>query len=137
VIEAKRVGLATAEGVQQAKEYIKYLNAPFACATNGATWYEINMAGGEAEVAGLPSPQTLWDRAFQVPNAWRPSFGAVPFELGGGKWEPRYYQHNVISAALEAIATGQCRILLTLATGTGKPASRFNCAGNCLRQGGT
>jgi type I restriction enzyme R subunit len=125
VIEAKRAGLATAEGVQQAKEYAKRLNAPFAYATNGLTWYEINMAGGEAEVAGPPSPQTLWDRVYKVPNAWRTRFGAVPFELGGGKWDPRYYQHNAIAAALEAIATGQRRILLTLATGTGKTGIAF------------
>lgn len=125
VIEAKRAGLACAEGVMQAKEYAARLNAPFAYATNGLTWYEINMAGGEAEVSGPPSPQTLWDRAYKVPNAWRDRFGAVPFEAGGGKWQPRYYQHNAISAALEAVATGQRRILLTLATGTGKTGIAF------------
>ncbi len=125
VIEAKRAGLATAEGVGQAKEYAKRLNAPFAYATNGLTWYEIDMNGGEAEVAGPPSPQTLWDRAYKTPNAWRMRFGAVPFEAGGGKWQPRYYQHNAISVALEAVALGQRRILLTLATGTGKTGIAF------------
>jgi type I restriction enzyme R subunit len=125
VIEAKRASVATAEGVGQAKEYAKRLNAPFAYATNGLTWYEIDMNGGEAEVAGPPSPQTLWDRAYKTPNAWRMRFGAVPFEAGGGKWQPRYYQHNAISAALEAVATGQRRILLTLATGTGKTGIAF------------
>ncbi len=125
VIEAKRAGRATAEGVAQAKEYAQRLNAPFAYATNGLTWYEIDMAGGEREVAGPPSPQTLWDRAYPTPNPWRDRFGAVPFEAGGGKWQPRYYQHNAISAALEAVATGQRRILLTLATGTGKTGIAF------------
>jgi type I restriction enzyme R subunit len=125
VIEAKRAGLATAEGVAQAKEYAARLKTPFAYATNGLTWYEIDMAGGEAEVAGPPGPQALWDRAYQLPNEWRDCFGAVPFEVSGGKWEPRYYQHNAISATLEAIATGQRRILLTLATGTGKTGIAF------------
>ena len=125
VIEAKRAGKPTAEGVGQAKEYAKRLNAPFAYATNGLTWYEIDMNGGEAEVAAPPSPQTLWDRAYKTPNAWRDRFGAVPFEAGGGKWQPRYYQHNAISAALEAVALGQRRILLTLATGTGKTGIAF------------
>ncbi len=125
VIEAKRAGRATAEGVQQAKEYARRLNAPFAYATNGLTWYEIDMKGFEREVAGPPSPQTLWDRAYPAPKPWRMRFGAVPFEAGGGKWQPRYYQHNAISAALEAIATGQRRILLTLATGTGKTGIAF------------
>ncbi len=124
-IEAKAAGILTAEGVGQAKEYAQRLNAPFAYATNGLTWYEIDMKGGEAEVAGPPSPQSLWDRAFAVPNAWRDRFGAVPFETGGGKWEPRYYQHNAIAAALEAIALGKARILLTLATGTGKTNIAF------------
>jgi type I restriction enzyme R subunit len=59
VIEAKRAGLATAEGVQQAKEYAKRLNAPFAYATNGLTWYEINMAGGGPRLQARPAPKRL------------------------------------------------------------------------------
>lgn len=125
VIEAKRAGKPTAEGVQQAKEYARRLNAPFAYATNGLSWYEINMQGGECEITAPPSPQTLWDRAFPAPAPWRDRFGAVPFADAGGKWQARYYQHNATAAALEAIATGQRRILLTLATGTGKTGIAF------------
>ena len=125
VIEAKRAGLPTAEGVAQAKDYAHRLQTPFAYATNGLTWYEIDMAGGEREVSGPPGPQALWDRAFAVPNVWRDRFGQVPFEVGGGKWQPRYYQHNAIAATLEAVAKGQRRILLTLATGTGKTGIAF------------
>ena len=54
--------------------------------------------------------------------------GKVPFETGGGKWQPRYYQHNAINAVLEAVAEGQDRILLTLATGTGKTSVAFQVA---------
>jgi type I restriction enzyme, R subunit len=125
VIEAKRAGIDTAEGVGQAKEYAKRLMAPFAYATNGLTWYEIDMNGGERAVDGPPSPDDLWNRIYAVQNDWRNRFGAVPFETGGGKWQPRYYQHNAISAALEAVAHGKDRILLTLATGTGKTNIAF------------
>lgn len=121
VMEAKRAGIATAEGVAQAKEYARRLKTRFAYATNGLTWYEIDtVTGVEREVDGPPSPTDLWDRTFGEENAWRNRFGAIPFETGGGKWEPRYYQHNAITAALEAISAGNDRILLTLATGTGK-----------------
>ena len=125
VIEAKRAGVDTAEGVAQAKEYATRLNARFAYATNGLTWYEVDMRGGEREVDAPSSPDELWNRIHAEQNIWRDHFGEVPFETGGGKWQPRYYQHNAITAALEAIAGGKDRILLTLATGTGKTGIAF------------
>ncbi len=73
----------------------------------------------------FPSPQEPWQCCFPQGNAWRDCFGAVPFEIDGGKWQPRYYQHNAIHAVLEAIAHGEERILLTLATGTGKTSIAF------------
>jgi len=121
VIEAKRAGVATAEGVAQAKEYARRLKTRFAYATNGRTWYEIDTVTGiEVDVDGPPTPHDIWERTYGEENTWRNRFGAIPFETGGGKWEPRYYQHNAITAALESIAGGKDRILLTLATGTGK-----------------
>ncbi len=54
----------------------------------------------------FPSPQDLWGLCFPEDNDWRARFGEVPFETGGGKWEPRYYQHNAITAVLDAIARG-------------------------------
>ena len=125
-LEAKRAGLKTAEGVAQAKEYARRLHTRYTYATNGLTWYEIDTkTGAEREIAAPPSPDDLWARTFQSELPWRNRFGAVPFETGGGKWQPRYYQHNAISAALEAIAKGDTRILLTLATGTGKTGIAF------------
>lgn len=56
VIEANRAGIATAEGVAQAKEYAARLNTPFAYASNDLTWYEIDMQGGERDVPGPPGP---------------------------------------------------------------------------------
>ncbi|MCA1777559.1 MAG: DEAD/DEAH box helicase family protein, partial [Loktanella sp.] len=130
VIEAKRAGLSHREGVAQAKDYATRLGARFAWASNGIGWYQIDMrtgAEGEAQLP-FPSPDTLWERTFGDQNKWRERFGAVEFETDGGKWELRYYQHNAINAALEAVAQDQRRILLTLATGTGKTSIAFQIA---------
>ncbi|MEM6899531.1 MAG: DEAD/DEAH box helicase family protein [Pseudomonadota bacterium] len=59
---------------------------------------------------------------------WRQRFGAIPFKAAGGKWEPRYYQRRAFDAATDAIAAGRRRVLLTLATGTGKTAIAFQIA---------
>ena len=130
VIEAKRAGLGHTVGVGQAKDYATRLQARFAYASNGIGWYAIDMiTGTEGDIAlPFPSPQELWARCFPEGNDWRDRFGAVPFETGGGKWQPRYYQHNAVTAVLEAIAKGEQRILLTLATGTGKTSIAFQIA---------
>lgn len=130
VVEAKRAGLGHTDGVGQAKDYASRLNARFAYSTNGLGWYGIDMnTGGEGDISlPFPTPQELWTRCFPEGNDWRDRFGAVPFETGGGKWQPRYYQHNAITAVLEAIAKGEQRILLTLATGTGKTSIAFQIA---------
>lgn len=130
VIEAKRAGLGHTDGVGQAKEYARRLEARFAYSTNGLGWYGIDMNTGKEGDFDLPfpTPQELWDTCFPLGNDWRERFGAVPFETGGGKWQPRYYQHNAITAVLEAIAQEKQRILLTLATGTGKTSIAFQIA---------
>ena len=130
VIEAKRAGLGHTDGVGQAKDYAIRLKARFAYSTNGISWYGIDMQTGvEGDHAlPFPTPEELWQRCFPEGNDWRDRFGAVPFETGGGKWQPRYYQHNAITAVLEAIAQDRDRILLTLATGTGKTSIAFQIA---------
>lgn len=130
VLEAKRAGISHRNGVGQAKDYAQRLKARFAYASNGLAWYGIDMATGkEGDVAlPFPTPDELWDRTFADRNIWRERFGEVDFETDGGKWELRYYQHNAITAALDAIAEGNRRILLTLATGTGKTAIAFQIA---------
>ena len=130
VIEAKRAGLGHTDGVGQAKEYARRLEARFAYSTNGIGWYGIDINTGKEGDFDLPfpGPQELWDRCFPDGNDWRDRFGAVPFETDGGKWQPRYYQHNAITAVLEAIAQDKKRILLTLATGTGKTSIAFQIA---------
>ena len=130
VLEAKRAGLSHREGVGQAKDYAARLDARFAYASNGLKWYAIDMANGSEGDMDLPfpSPEELWGLTFAEQNIWRDAFGDVEFEADGGKWEPRYYQHKAINEVLEAIARGDKRILLTLATGTGKTSIAFQIA---------
>lgn len=132
VLEAKKASLGHSAGVGQAKQYANLLKARFGYSSNGIGWYGIDMhTGVESDLAlPFPAPDELWLRCFPQGNDWRERFGAVPFETGGGKWQPRYYQHNAITATLEAIAQGRDRILLTLTTGTGKTLIAFQIAWN-------
>ena len=129
VIEAKRRDLPDTEGVGQAKKYAQKLQTRFAYATNGIGIYQVDMTTGEEQyVLAYPTPDELWNQVFAEQNAWRDRFAAVPFEDKGGQWQARYYQDIAIRRVLEAIATGQDRILLTLATGTGKTFIAFQLA---------
>lgn len=129
VIEAKKRDLPVTEGLAQAKRYAERLQMRFAYATNGLGLYRVDMhTGEEGPVSGYPTPQALWAETFSEFNPWRERFGEVPFHDNGGQWQARYYQHNAINQALEAIAAGRNRALLTLATGTGKTAIAFQLA---------
>lgn len=130
VLEAKRAGVSYRNGVGQAKDYANRLGSRYAYASNGLSWYQIDMVNGAEGDMDLPfpTPDELWDRTFADQNVWRERFGAVDFETDGGKWELRYYQHKAVNAALEALAKGDRRILLTLATGTGKTSIAFQIA---------
>lgn len=133
VIEAKKESLPVTEGLGQAKRYAEMLGARFAYSTNGKGIYQVDMlTGKEQHVDTYPTPQQMWAMTFAEQEAetaeWRERFGQIPFEDQGGKWQLRYYQHNAVNATLESIAKGQERILLTLATGTGKTAIAFQIA---------
>lgn len=129
VIEAKRRDLPDTEGVAQAKKYAEKLQTRFAYSTNGAGIYQVDMTtGAEQYVPAYPTPDELWSRVFAEQIVWRDRFAAIPFEDKGGQWQARYYQDIAIRRVLEAIAAGQHRILLTLATGTGKTFIAFQLA---------
>ncbi|MFA6223417.1 MAG: DEAD/DEAH box helicase family protein [Desulfomonilaceae bacterium] len=129
VIEAKAWEKPYTEGVAQAKAYAQKLAVRFAYSTNGQKIYGVDMlTGQEGDVAEYPSPIELWSMTFAEANAWRDRFAAVPFEDRGGYFLGRYYQDIAIERVLEAIAEGQQRILLTLATGTGKTFIAFQIA---------
>lgn len=129
VIEAKKQALPYTEGVQQAKTYAEKLKARFTYSTNGERIYGIDMeTGKEGEVTRYPTPEELWRMSFPEESSWRDRFADVPFEDKGGTWEARYYQENAINAVLKAVADEKERILLTLATGTGKTFIAFQLA---------
>ena len=133
VIEAKDNTHSVGDGMQQALDYAEILNVPFAFSSNGDSFVFHDRTGASTPLVsnlpleGFPSPTDLWARY----RAWK---GLTPeaeeivlqdyFEDGGGK-TPRYYQVNAINATIEAIARGQNRILLVMATGTGKTYTAF------------
>ncbi|WP_416673422.1 EcoAI/FtnUII family type I restriction enzme subunit R [Egbenema bharatensis] len=126
VIEAKKRSARDTEGVGQAKKYAEKLETRFAYSTNGDGIYQIDMrTGTEGYISHYPSPDELWKATFSTDNEWRDRFADIPFETRSGTWEARYYQHNAIKHVLEAIAEGRDRILITMATGTGKTLVAF------------
>jgi Type I site-specific restriction-modification system, R (restriction) subunit and related helicases len=129
IVEAKRRDLPHTEGVMQAKQYALKMAIRFTYATNGQSLYGMDMeTGSEGDITRYPSPEELWNQTHAVENAWRDRFAAIPFESVGGSFQPRYYQETAVQRVLEAIAQGQERILLTLATGTGKTFIAFQIA---------
>ncbi|MCF8328891.1 MAG: DEAD/DEAH box helicase family protein [Crocinitomicaceae bacterium] len=129
VIEAKSINLAVGEGVAQAKIYAEKLKLETAYSTNGNEIYSICMlTGTEGLVDNYLTPEELWNKTFSDQNHWREKFTNVPFENKSGTWQLRYYQEIAVQRTVEAIAQGKQRILLTLATGTGKTAIAFQIA---------
>ncbi len=129
VVEAKSDEKPLTEGVAQAKDYAGKLTIRFTYASNGLGIYGIDMhTAVEGEIPKFPSPEELWNLTFAEQNAWRDRFAVVPFEDKGGYFQGRYYQDIAIERVLAAIASGQERILLTLATGTGKTFIAFQIA---------
>ena len=129
VIEAKRKELPDTEGLGQAKKYATKLETRFTYSTNGVGIYQVDMLTGiEGYINTYPTPDQLWEMTFSQSNQWRNLFAAIPFEDRSGTWEARYYQHNAIKHVLESICQGKNRILLTMATGTGKTFIAFQLA---------
>jgi superfamily II DNA or RNA helicase len=127
VIEAKGDGFSVGEGVGQAKNYAQKLSLNFAYAANGREIYQIEMdTGAEGLLQKFPTPDELWNKTFTATNEWENRFNPVPFEDISGTKPPRYYQEIAVNNALEAIAENKNRILLTLATGTGKTTIAFH-----------
>ncbi len=129
VLEAKAWDLPLTEGVAQAKDYAGKLEVRFTYSSNGQAIYGIDMQEGtESEVSRYPTPDELWNLTFTKKNTWHDRFAAIPFEDRGGYFQGRYYQDTAIEHVLKAIANQQQRILLTLATGTGKTFIAFQLA---------
>ena len=129
IIEAKEESINYTEGVAQAKNYADLLHVRFTYSSNGKKIYAMDMdKATEGDVSKYPTPDELWAMTFDTENAWRDKLIKTPFEDKSGTWEPRYYQDIAIKKSLEAISINKTRLLLTLATGTGKTAIAFQIA---------
>ena len=129
VDEAKAWDKPLTEGVAQAKDYAGKMGVRFAYATNGQGIYAIDMeTGKEGAVPAYPTPDELWAMTFAEANAWRDRFAAVSTPDKSGSWTLRFYQEIAVNRVLERIAAEKNRILLTLATGTGKTSIAFQIA---------
>jgi type I restriction enzyme R subunit len=126
VVEAKSEDKPLTEGLGQAKQYAEKLGVRFAYSTNGLGFYEVDMETGvEGPVPAVPSPEVLWQRMFANTSVLETELTDVPFESNGGAFGGRYYQDIAVEKVLAAIADGKDRVLLTLATGTGKTFVAF------------
>ena len=126
VVEAKAEDKPLTEGLGQAKQYAEKLGVRFAYATNGLGFYEVDMETGvEGPVPAVPSPDVLWQRTFASTSVLETELTDIPFESNGGVFGGRYYQDIAVEKVLSAIAGGKDRVLLTLATGTGKTFVAF------------
>lgn len=141
VVEAKAWDKPLTEGLGQAKDYAGRLAVRFAYSTNGQGIYQVDMGyrtyeshetygtyEKEGEIPCYPGPDELWNLTFASENAWRDRFSAIPFEDKGGSHPSRYYQDIAVERLMEAISDRKQRILLTLATGTGKTFIAFQIA---------
>ena len=129
VIEAKKWDLPHSEGVSQAVRDGNKLRLPFAFATNGQKIRQINLVTGkEEDIDVFPTPDELWALISEPKNELVDEFRAIDFESRGGTEPVRYYQQKAVENVLEGIAKGDNRLLLTLATGTGKTKIAFHIA---------
>jgi len=128
VVEAKATYKTATDAVQQARSYAEMLGLKFAYATNGTEIIEIDyFAGTEKTVLDFPKPEELWHRYQTGSGITSPQQHGqliAPYNTIGGK-PPRYYQQIAINRTVESILAGKRRLLLTMATGTGKTIVAF------------
>jgi len=133
VIEAKDANHSVGDGMQQALGYAEMMDVPFVFSSNGDAFLFHDRTGQSAQVeqqltlAQFPSPAELWRRYCVwkgIAPASEPVIAQDYYSDGGGK-VPRYYQMNAINRVVEAVAKGQDRVLLVMATGTGKTLTAF------------
>ncbi len=133
VVEAKDNTHSTSAGIQQALEYAEMLNVPFAVSSNGDGFVLHDRSGHAAKMETslaldeFPSPDELWlrYRRWKGLDAIEAPALTQDYYSDGGDKSPRYYQMNAINRVIEAVASGQQRLLLVMATGTGKTYTAF------------
>lgn len=130
IVEAKDMNHSVADGIQQAIDYARILDVPFAFASNGTGFVMHNMKSGEEKdlsIDEFPTATELWE-LFKADNEIIESVERVikePYYYREGMYRPRYYQRIAINRTVEAVAKGQKRLLLVMATGTGKTCTAF------------
>ncbi len=125
IIEAKKYGLPVTEGLEQVKNYGKKLWVRWVYTSNGQEIYERDMQEGSGKlISYFPSPDELYERYADEYATIRQQLLSTAYYIDSDK-KPRYYQDLAITRALSALAEGKERILLTLATGTGKTFIAF------------
>lgn len=144
IIEAKDNNHSVSYGLQQAKTYASMMDIPFAYSSNGDGFQEYDFLTGEERTLpldGFPSPKDLtvrWESGTNNGNGISINEKKVihqPYYSSQSTYPPRYYQQNAINRTVEAIARGQERILLVMATGTGKTYTAFQIVYRLLKSG--
>lgn len=130
VVEAKDNNHSVDAGLQQAINYAEILNIPFAYSSNGDSFVEHDMLTGkerELSLEDFPSKEELWNRQNNAGDYSEEQLTVInePYYFERGYYAPRYYQQIAINKSVEAIANGQNRVLLVMATGTGKTSVAF------------
>ncbi len=130
IVEAKDNKVTVSHGIQQAMDYANDLDIPFAYSSNGDGFYEHNMITGEEKEIGIdefPTPKELWQRYLKEKNIdeGQEKLITEPYYFLDINKTPRYYQRVAINKTIEAISKGRKRLLLVMATGTGKTFTAF------------
>lgn len=129
VVEAKSDEQHVGEGVAQAKDYAIKLELDDAFSANGKEIYYIDLdTANEGLTENFHEPEVLYNKAFPDKNEWKDKFSELPYEDKSGNKPARFYQEIAIERTMDAIAEKRNRILLTLATGTGKTNIAFQIA---------
>lgn len=133
IIEAKKLGRHPTEGLQQAINYAEKLKIKFIYATNGEKIYEHSLITGKGDYTNkFPTPDELYNKCIDNQNNLKEKLLSEPFYLIGN-FKPRYYQEIAVQSVMNSLAEGKNRILLTMATGTGKTFISFQIASKLLK----
>ena len=140
IVEAKDNKHTVSYGIQQAITYARMLDVPFAYSSNGDAFYEHDRLTGQERQIDLdkfPSPDELLARYKAEKGVTPDEMKAInqPYYTSQTTYSPRYYQRNAINRTVEAVAQGQDRILLVMATGTGKTYTAFQIVYRLLKSG--
>ena len=144
IVEAKDANHSVSFGMQQAKEYCEMMDVPFAFSSNGFGFQEYDFLTGKERtlsMADFPSKEELYKRFQEESNAG----GGLnadelkvinqPYCTGQDIYPPRYYQRNAVNRTVDAVARGEKRMLLVMATGTGKTYTAFQIVYRLLKAG--